>query len=170
MVLKLVDNTAPERLQFKVGADLAAQIPPIEVPSMSSVKCKNCSLINFSSEETCRRCGEPFANAAGKKQQDGKKGGFSIYSLVFVVIAAAIGYYAYFGIQSNVVQINSNEANRVAQQKKDPTAGMSRTQYEKHRTGTYGNAMSNNPSFQAKRKQEEETQKVMQAVSNSNPR
>ncbi len=138
---------------------------------MSSVKCKNCSLINFSSEETCRRCGEPIGGSAvAKAKGEPRRGGFSIYSLIFVVIAAAIGYYAYFGIQSNVVQINSNEANRVAQQKNDPTAGMSRTQYEKHRTGTYGNAMSNNPSFQAKRKQEGETQKVMQAVSNSNPR
>ena len=136
---------------------------------MNSIKCRNCGLSNFSTDTECRRCGNSLFESATQKRADKPPRRFSIFPWIFIAIAIGVGYYFYTGVQENVGQINASEANRLAEQKKDPTAGLSRTQYEKHRTGTYSNAMVNNPSFQAQRKHDEDTQKVMQAVSNSNP-
>jgi len=133
---------------------------------MNSIKCRNCGLNNFSTEFECRRCKQIFNENAGSSTK-GSKSGISIYPLIFLAIVGGAGYYFYSGAQENVQQINANEVNRLAEQKNDPTTGLSRTQYDKHRSGQYGNALKNNPSFEAQRKQAEETQKVMQAVSNS---
>lgn len=136
---------------------------------MNSIKCRNCGLNNFSTESECRRCKQTFIQAAGRSNT-GSKRGIPIYPLIFLAIVGGAGYYFYSGVDQNVQQINANEANRLAEQKNDPTTGLSRTQYDKHRSGQYGNAIKSNPSFEAQRKQAEETQKAMQAVSNSQTR
>lgn len=156
---------------FNVCRASIAQIPPSKVFLMNSIKCRSCSLSNFPDDVECRRCGTPlFETNVSKPAKQSSPRSFSIFPWLFVAIAIGFGYYFFYGVQDNVDKVNSSEAKRLAEQKKDPTAGLSRTQIEKHRTGAYSNAMVNNPSFQAQRKHDDETQKVMQAVSNSSPR
>lgn len=141
---------------------------PNEVNFMNSIKCQNCSLINFSSEAECRRCGSPIGSGPGQKSQKHKgRGGFSILGFVLIAIAVGFAYYVYTSIQQNVGQINANEANRIATQPKQQGAGLSRTEYDRGRANQVGNAIKDNPSLAEHQKHAEETQKAMQAVSNS---
>jgi len=130
---------------------------------MNSIKCPKCSLSNFATEEACRRCGTPFVQNIGA---DKPRRRFSLAPLVLIAIVGGFLYYAYFGIRDSVSKINANDANRVAAQANDKTAGLSRTEYDKQRSGRYGNAIKNNQSFEAQKKRNEETQRMMQAASN----
>lgn len=146
-----------------MGVDSPLPIPPKEVNAMNSIKCPNCSLTNFATDDACRRCGTPFLQDAQNAKRTRQ------FPFAFVILIAIIGsflYYAYYGMQDSVSKINANDANRVAGQANDKTAGLSRTEYDKQRSGQYGNAIKNNPSFEAQKKHNEETQKMMQAASN----
>lgn len=134
---------------------------------MNSIKCAKCRLANFATEEACRRCGAPLVQHANQTTRTGKPPrGFSLAPVALIAIVVGFLYYAYYGMQDSVNKINANEANRVAAQAIDKTAGLSRTEYDKQRSGQYGNAIKNNPSFEAQKKHNEETQKTMQAASN----
>lgn len=133
---------------------------------MSSVKCKNCSLINFANEEFCRRC-ESLLNSPSKAslgRKDKSPRSFSFLKLAVIVGVIGAAYYIYSGSQAPA---QGNNASQRPSQATPQPAGLSRTQYDQQRAGNFANNIKDNPSFEAKRQHDEETQKVMNQVSNS---
>jgi hypothetical protein len=138
---------------------------------MNSIKCKKCGLSNFASEVECRRCRTLFADAATKRRIEKKPRRFGVLSIAFFVLVAGILYYAYNGVQNSMNEINSSETNRIATQPlQQQTPGLSRTEYDRQRAAQVGNSLKENPSFAAQKQHNEETQKLMQSVSNSQPK
>jgi len=130
---------------------------------MSSVKCKNCGLINFANEEICRRCesslNSPLKIGSGRKDQPPRSFSFLKLDVIVGVIGAA--YYFYSGSQA------STQGNKANSQATPQPAGLSRTKYDQQRAGNFANNIKENPSFEAKRQHDEETQKLMNQVSNT---
>src|SRR5262249_5312193 len=107
---------------------------------MSSIRCKSCGLTNFAYAEICARCKNPFNQTVKSKKQKAPRS-FSYLTLIVLAAVAVIGYYMIGGFLASMNQINANEANRVASQPKDPDAGLSRSEYDKKRSGQYGSAV-----------------------------
>src|SRR5215216_1451364 len=135
--------------------------------SMSSTKCKNCGLKNFSHENACKRCGEPFSLKPKSKGPRPRR--FSFSSLMMIALVGGIAYYAYQGVQSSTDDVYVKELKRLEEQKQDKTAGLSRTQYEKQRAGTYGAAVQNSNSIAAHNEHLRETEKAEQAATSATP-
>jgi hypothetical protein len=133
---------------------------------MSSTKCKTCGLFNFEFDDTCRRCGSSLIRQANKSKA-GRPRRFSISGLVIVAFVAGFAYYAYHGLQKEADEIYANEMKRVEQQKSDRTAGLSRSEYEKQRSGAYGTAIQNSNSLAAHDERIRETQRMMQTAANA---
>lgn len=86
------------------------------------------------------------------------------------MLAAVAGglYYVFLGTGQSVNEVNTNDAKRVASQPaQQQPAGLSRTEYDRQRAGQYGSAVQDSPSLTASQKHNEETQRLMQQVSNS---
>ena len=133
---------------------------------MSSTKCNNCGLPNFPEEYTCRRCGSSLIRQANKSKARRPRR-FSISGLVIIAFVAGFAYYAYYGLQKEADEIYANEMKRVEQQKADKTAGLSRSEYEKHRSGSYGTSIQNSNSLAAHGQHIKETEKLMQTAANA---
>ena len=129
---------------------------------MNSIKCKNCGLNNFSVESDCRRCGYSFIQPRRKTGKRPRR--FSIWSLMMISAILGVVYYFYNGVQNSMAEIDSAEAKRVASQPelKPEQKGLSRSQSDQQRSGTYGNAVKNSPSLNAHQKHIQETEKAMQ--------
>jgi hypothetical protein len=78
-------------------------------------------------------------------------------------------YYFYSGTQSSIEKVNADEAQRVASQpaERPVTPGLSRTQYDQQKAGTYGNAVKNSSSLAAHQQHIDDSQKIMQQISNN---
>lgn len=135
---------------------------------MNSIKCKNCGLKNFSSEAECVRCGYSFLRSSKAKTEKGPRS-FSFGTLLFVVLVGGIAYYVYSGTQTSVEQINANEAKRVASEpgERPVTPGLSRSEYDRKKSMTYGEAVKNSSSLNAHQQHINETEKTMKQISNS---
>jgi ribosomal protein L37E len=135
---------------------------------MNSIKCKSCGLKNFPSDFECRRCGHSFVVEQKKSAQRPPRR-FSVFSLLVIVFVLGLVYYFYNGVQGTMGEINSNEAKRVQSQPKErpATPGLSRSEYDRQRSGHYGDAVKNSPSLEAHKAHIKETEKAMQQVSNS---
>lgn len=135
---------------------------------MNSVKCQSCGLTNFSSEIECRRCGFQFGGSK-KTNTEKRPRSFSLSTLLLVAGAAGLAYYFFGGVNESVDEVNAQEAKRVATQpvERPATQGLSRSQYDRQRSGHYGDAVKNSPSLNAHQKHIQETEKAMQQVSNS---
>ena len=134
---------------------------------MSSVKCKNCNLINFANEEFCRRCESPLNSPPAAKSSDRKDKpprSFSFLKLAAIIVLIGVAYYIYSGFQTPA---QGNSADQHPPQATPQPAGLSRTKYDQQRAGNFANNVKGNPSFEAKRQHDEETQKIMNQVSNS---
>jgi hypothetical protein len=130
---------------------------------MSSKKCKNCGLPNFQHDDACRRCGELFH----RKKSNTRPRRFSFGSLLIIVFVGGFAYYAYYGLQKSADDVYAGEAQRLAQQKQDRSAGLSRSEYQKQKTETFGSAVKNSNSFGAHNEHIAETEKAMQAAANA---
>lgn len=135
---------------------------------MNSKKCKNCGLTNFPNDLECRRCGLIFVRDAPKKRQ-GSPARFSVWSLLMIAAVLGVVYYFYTGVQASMDEIDRNEAKRLATQPppKPEQQGLSRTQYDQQRAGTYADAVKNSASLNAHQKRVEETEKAVKQLSNS---
>ena len=131
---------------------------------MSSIKCKNCGLPNFQHDDACRRCGTPFLK---KKSKGRRPRRFSFGSLLIVAFLGGFAYYAYYGMQKSADDVYAGEIKRIETQKQDKTAGLSRSEYQKERTETFGSAIKGSNSFAAHNEHMAETQRAMQAASNA---
>ena len=135
---------------------------------MNSIKCKNCGLSNFSTEVECRRCGNSFLKAPDAKKEK-TPSSFSLSTLVLLALAAGLIYYFYSGSRDSIEKVNANDAKRVASQpaERPLMPGLSRTQYDQQKAGTYGNAVKNSSSLAAHQDHVNESQKMMQQISNN---
>ena len=135
---------------------------------MKSIKCKNCGLSNFSTEPECRRCGYSFLTASKTKSEKTPRS-FSLSSLLMVAVVGGLIYYFYSGTQDSLEKVNANDAKRVASQpaERPVTPGLSRTQYDQQKAGTYGDAVKNSSSLGAHEKHIDDSQKMMQQISNN---
>ena len=133
---------------------------------MSSVKCKNCNLINFADEEFCRRCESPLNSSpkANSGRKDKPPRSFSFLKLAAIIAVIGVAYYMYSGFQTPA---QGNNADQRPSQAAPQPAGLSRTKYDQQRAGNFANNIKDNPSLEAKRQHDEETQKIMNQVSNS---
>lgn len=135
---------------------------------MNSIKCKSCGLKNFASEADCVRCGFSFLKSSKAKTEKSPRS-FSFGTLLFIAIVGAIAYYVYSGTQTSVERINANEAKRVASQpaERPVPPGLSRSEYDRKKSMTYGEAVKNSSSLNAHQQHINETEKTMQQISNS---
>ena len=81
-----------------------------------------------------------------------------------IVLVAGVAYYiytSYFGSTQNVKQVDAKQATS------QPDTGLSRTEYDKQRSGHYGNAVANSESLKAHQQNIDRTEKAIQQVSNS---
>jgi hypothetical protein len=135
---------------------------------MNSIKCKNCGLSNFSTDVECRRCGNSFLKTA-KTKKENTPNRFSLSSLLMIAVVLGLVYYFYSGAQDSIEKVNANDAKRVAAQPQERpvTPGLSRTQYDQQKAGTYGNAVKNSSSLAAHQQHVDESKKMMQQISNN---
>jgi hypothetical protein len=84
-----------------------------------------------------------------------------------IAIVCGVVYYFYTGVQAKMDEIQADEAKRLASQnpiqKKDQ--GLSRSEQDQRRSGTYGDAVKNSESIQQHNEHIKETEKAMQDAS-----
>ena len=85
-----------------------------------------------------------------------------------IAIVAGIAYYIYSGTQQSMDKVNANEAKRAASQSAErPMApGLSRSEYDRQKSQTYGDAVRGSQSLADHNKHVQQTEKVMQQISN----
>jgi hypothetical protein len=134
---------------------------------MKSIKCKNCGLSNFPNDVECRRCGFSFLKAAKATKQKSPRS-FSFSTLLIIAVVAGIAYYIYDGTQQSIDKVNANEAKRAASPPAErPMApGLSRSEYDRQKSQTYGDAVRGSQSLSDHNKHVQQTEKAMQQISN----
>ena len=132
---------------------------------MSSNKCKKCGLTNFAYDDACRRCDTLLLPKPKPKAKTPRR--FSFGSLLIIAFAAGFAFYLYQSMQKSADDVYADELKRIEEQKKDKTAGLSRSEYEKQRTGTYFEAVKSSNSLSAHNEHIAETQKAMEAATNA---
>ena len=134
---------------------------------MNSIKCKSCGLTNFPTDTECRRCGNSFLKSQkAKKEKTPTR--FSVWSLLLIALFAALGYYVYTGTLTSMDKVNTTEAKRAASQPAErPMApGLSRSEYDRQKSQTYGDAVRGSQSLSDHNKHIQQTEKTMQQISN----
>jgi uncharacterized protein HemX len=134
---------------------------------MNSLKCSNCGLTNFPDVFDCRRCGESLFSTRQEKKRISTPRWLSVWSLLVIAGAVGIVYYFYHGVQVSMQEMEREEQQRIAAQPKPRSNNLSRSEAEKQRAGSYGSAVSNSQSLKDHQKHIDETQKIMNQVSNS---
>lgn len=133
---------------------------------MNSIKCKNCGLSNFPNEAVCRRCGGDLHARAIVAR--GSSASFGRYvPLLFIALVVGAVYYFYSGVAQDADQVNATRSKPPAVHTPQPSQGLSRTEYDRQRAANVGDAIRQNPGLEAQKKQQQETQRIMQQVSNS---
>ncbi len=134
---------------------------------MNSIRCKNCGLKNFPLDTECKRCGYSFVAYPRRKGKKPRR--FSVWSLLMIAMVLGVVYYFYDGVQRSMQELDENEMRRVASQQKLRTSdtGLSRSQSDQRRSGTYGDAVRNSSSLDAHQQRVNQTEKALQQVSNS---
>lgn len=132
---------------------------------MNSIRCGSCGLANFASEMYCRRCSAQLISATGRKSERRPRR-FSIVSAALCAAVAFGAYQLYLGGKSSIEEVNRDDTQRVAAQApQQQPAGLSRSEQDRQRATTYGDAVKDSPALAEKRRQEEQTQKAIQQAS-----
>lgn len=133
---------------------------------MNSIKCSKCGLSNFPGELQCRRCYAQLQYSKPLKKEKRPRR-LSIISLALYAALVLGGYHIYQAAKSSIEEVNVNDSYRVATQQpqKPRQTGISRVEQDRQHAAQVGTAVKQSSSFQAKRTQEEETQKAMQQAS-----
>ena len=136
-------------------------------PNMKSIKCKNCGLNNFPTDVECRRCGFSFLNASKPKKEKAPRR-YSLGTLLMVTIVGALAYYVFTGTEDSIKKVTAEETNRADSKPAErPLApGLSRSEYDRQKTQTYSEAVRNSQSLADHNKHIQQTEKVMQDITN----
>lgn len=133
---------------------------------MNSIKCKSCGLSNFSSEEACRRCGNGLHNTSASKSAS-PSSARSYLPIVLVLGVLAAGYYFYSSSDKAITSAETPVAKQPTVKTPEPLQGQTRMEHDRQRAANVGDAIRQNPGLEAQKKQQEETQRIMQQVANS---
>ena len=131
-------------------------------------RCNKCGLANFAEAVQCRRCSaQLYGKSPQKKEKRPRR--FSIISLAIYAALIYGGYYLYQDAMRSFEEVNNSDRYRVGAQapQKAQQAGLTRSEQDRQRASNFGSAVKDSPSLEAKRKQEEETQKAIQQASGS---
>lgn len=133
---------------------------------MQGNKCKNCGLVNLSSDKVCRRCSR-FVDGSGSSGSDvlspreAAKRSSSLYTLLVLTVIAAGVYYLYSEIGRSFEKVNTVEADRIATQPQ-PAPLTTRSEADKQRTQSFKTAIQNSPGIAQTDKRLAETKKLME--------
>ena len=135
---------------------------------MNSVRCNKCGMANFAAEIHCRRCSAQLFSVLPRKKEKRPRR-FSIISLAIYAALIYGGYFLYQDARRSIEEVNNNEAFRVGEQvpQKPQQASLSRNEQDRQRASYYRNSIKDSPALEAKRKQEEQTQRAAQHASGS---
>ena len=128
---------------------------------MNSIKCKKCSVMNFSDAVVCARCGAYLLRMSSEKEKPKLR--FSFAALLAFAIVGAILYYIYDGLQKSMDEVNAREANRTAVQPRQTPSGLTRTESERQHSSQVGTAIQNSNSLSQTQKHNEEIRKMTES-------
>jgi hypothetical protein len=85
-----------------------------------------------------------------------------------VTIVGALAYYVFTGTEQSIEKVTSEETNRAGSRPAERPAapGLSRSEYDRQKTQTYADAVRNSQSLADHNKHIQQTEKVMQQISN----
>ncbi|QYO68243.1 hypothetical protein [Leptolyngbya sp. 7M] len=134
---------------------------------MNSVKCRACGLINFASEDNCKRCGGELAISlhTSTGSTSGTKG-ITFGKLAFIAALAVAGYFfysTYFMSSSDPAEQMSNST-RLSDLK---TSSETRAELDRQRSQRVANAVGAAPGLNAHENRTRETDRLMNQISNS---
>jgi len=134
---------------------------------MNSIKCSNCGLANFEGAEHCRRCSSWLHHSRAKAGKTRRPRRYSFISLALYAALIYGGYHLYHEAKRNIEEVSTNEAYHVGTQvpQKPRETGITRNEQDRRHAAQVGITIKDSPSLQAKRKQEEETQRAMRQAS-----
>ena len=104
---------------------------------MSSIRCKYCGLTNFVDAVVCKRCGNPLRQPTKEKPPVR----FSFYALLAFAVVGVIVYYSIGGFETAINQVNLDEAHQQDQRRAENPNNLSRSEYDRQRANSYGNAV-----------------------------
>lgn len=138
----------------------------LQTPNMNSIKCKNCGLSNFPDDVECRRCGFSFLRSTKKKERSPSP--VSVWTLLMLAILGGLAYYVINGTQESIDQVTADQMKQATTRPAErPIApGLSRSEYDRQKTQTYSDAVRNSQSIADHNKHIQQTEKVMQQISN----
>jgi hypothetical protein len=93
---------------------------------------------------------------------------YSFGTLLMVTIVGALAYYVFTGTEESIHNVTFEETNRAASKPAErPLApGLSRSEYDRQKSQTYGDAVRNSQSLEDHNKHIQQTEKVMQQITN----
>ena len=85
-----------------------------------------------------------------------------------VTIVGAIAYYVFTGTEQSIEKVTAEQTNRAASHpaERPVTPGLSRSEYDRQKSQTYGDAVRNSQSLADHDKHIQQTEKMMQQISN----
>ena len=138
---------------------------------MSSIRCPNCRLSNFSTDVECRRCRKLLYRPTDRVISEKPPLRNSLISLLIFTALAAGGYYIYTGMKTSVNQVSTNDAKRVAAQPKNqPDGGLSRTEADRQRSQRVGNFVGISSGLNEQANRTRQTEQTIEQMTNSNRR
>ena len=124
---------------------------------MSSIRCKYCGLTNFADAVVCKRCGNPLRQP--NKQKPPVR--FSIYTLLAFVVVGAIVYYSVNGFENAFDKVNADEAHEQSVRKAENPNNLSRSDLDRQRANSYGNAVRASNSLAVAQDHNQELEKAI---------
>jgi phage FluMu protein Com len=135
---------------------------------MSSIKCPNCRLSNFTTDVECRRCGKLLYRPTDRIISERPPRRYTLISLLIFVVIAAAGYYIYSEIKTSVDHVGEKETKRVASKpRNNPDAGLSRSEADRQKSQRIANAVGASSGLAAHTNRTQQTEKAIQQLSNS---
>lgn len=118
---------------------------------MDRVKCKQCNVVNFATDDRCKRCGSTLwlghSSSDPETPREAARRSSFLWTVLFLTVAGAGIYYLYNGFGRSFDEVNKTEANRVAQQPANqPPQPANRSEADGQRKGAYFTALQNNNS------------------------
>lgn len=135
---------------------------------MNSIKCTNCGLTNFATEEQCKRCGGAlgFGDFASTRESAAMPRRISLGKPIFLLILVLGGYYVYSNYLSTPAKPKPKAENVTKMSDIQPSQ-QTRSEMEKERTKRIATAVGAAPGLNAHETRTKETDRLMNSVSNT---
>lgn len=133
---------------------------------MKSLRCPSCGLVNFETAAECRRCKRVFGTTVGKHANRTPRR-FSLFSIAAIALAGYAVYYLYGNSDRVAGGPPPTAAGPVINTPTPLPVGLTRSEQDRARAKNFKNAVADSPALNEHKKHIEETQKTMQALSNS---